>query len=92
MLDVRFKNLCLVYSFIRCEQASVVVGKKQKKKSLFLMFLKCHYLLHPLAKFEYLPNKMNDKDCNWNIFKVILKTSEPTNQCGIFNFPTLSRM
>jgi hypothetical protein len=23
---------------------------------------------------------------------VILKTSEPTNQCGIFNFPTLSRM
>jgi hypothetical protein len=50
------------------------------------MFLKCHYLLHPLAKFEYLPNKMNDKDCNLNIFKIIFKTSEPTKKLVIVKF------
>jgi hypothetical protein len=51
MLDPRFKTFCLVYSFIGHEQGKAIV-EKYDKKSLFPMFLKCYYHLHPLVEFE----------------------------------------
>jgi hypothetical protein len=51
MLDPRFKTFHLVSSFIGHEQGKVIV-EKYDEKSLFSMFLKCHYHLHPLVEFE----------------------------------------
>jgi len=50
ILDPRFKTLHVVFSLIDCEQGKVIV-EEYDRKSLFLMLLKCHYHLHPLAKF-----------------------------------------
>ncbi len=46
MLDPRFKTLHLVSSLIGHEQGKAIV-EKYDKKSLFPMFLKCYYHLHP---------------------------------------------
>jgi len=46
MLDLRFKTLHLVSSLIGHEQGKAIV-EKYDKKSLFPMFLKCYYHLHP---------------------------------------------
>jgi len=48
-LKFRFKNLCLISSLIGCEK-DVVIIEKYDKKSLCLMFLKCHHCLHPLVE------------------------------------------
>ncbi len=50
MLELRFKTLFLVSSFIGYEKGKAIV-EKYDKKNLFLMLLKCHYNLHPLAEF-----------------------------------------
>jgi hypothetical protein len=50
-LDPRFKTLCLVFSFIGHERGKAIV-EENDRKSLFPMFLKCHYHLHPLVKLE----------------------------------------
>ncbi len=47
MLDLRFKSLKLNFFFIK-----VAITKERDKKSLFPMFLKFYYHLHPLSKVE----------------------------------------
>ncbi len=49
MLNLRFKTLHLVSSLIGHEQGKVIV-EEYDKKSLFPMFLKCYYHLHPLVE------------------------------------------
>jgi hypothetical protein len=51
MLDPRLKTLHLVSSLIGHEQGKAIV-EKYDKKSLFLMFSKCYYHLHPLVEPE----------------------------------------
>jgi hypothetical protein len=51
MLDLRFKILHFVFSLIGREQGKAIV-EEYDRKFLFLMLLKCHYHLHPLAKSE----------------------------------------
>jgi hypothetical protein len=51
MLDLRFKILCLVSSFIGKEQ-NVAIIEKYDRKSLYPMLLKRHQHLHLLAKIE----------------------------------------
>jgi hypothetical protein len=48
MLDLRFKSFCFVSSFIGREQGVSIV-EEYDSKSLYLMLLKCHHHLHPLA-------------------------------------------
>jgi len=51
MLDPRFKTFCIVFSLIGREQGKAIV-EKYDTKSLFPMFLKCYYHLHPLVKLD----------------------------------------
>jgi hypothetical protein len=60
MLDPRFQNLCLVYSFIRCEQASVVIAKKCKKTLVPYVF----EMSLPLASFH---KNLNTCQLKWMI-------------------------
>jgi hypothetical protein len=51
MLDPRFKNLCIVSSFVEQDQ-SVSFVVKYDKKSLYPMLVKCHEHLHPLIRLD----------------------------------------
>ncbi len=47
MLDLKFKNLHLMFSFIALERGKVIV-KEYDKKTLYPMLLNCYHHLHPL--------------------------------------------
>jgi myosin-crossreactive antigen len=49
MLDPRYKNLCIVSSFVGREQGVALV-EEYDRKSLYPMLVKCHEHLHPLLK------------------------------------------
>jgi hypothetical protein len=49
ILDVRFKSLCMVSSFVEREQ-SVNLVEVHDKESLYSMLVKCHEHLHPLIR------------------------------------------
>jgi hypothetical protein len=51
MLDARFKSLCLVFYFIDHDQIVTIV-KQHDTMSLYPMFMKCYYHLHPLIEFD----------------------------------------
>ncbi len=51
MLDPKFKTFHFMSSLIGNEQGKVIV-EEYDKKSLFLMYLKCYYHLHPLVETE----------------------------------------
>jgi hypothetical protein len=48
MLDLKLKSLCLVSSSIGCDQGVAIVVEQYDIMSLYLMFMKCYYYLHPL--------------------------------------------
>jgi hypothetical protein len=50
MLDLRFKTLQFVSSFIGCEQGKTIVEKYDKKFFISSMIRKCYYHLHPLVE------------------------------------------
>jgi hypothetical protein len=51
VLNVRFKSLCIVSSFVGREQ-SVNLGKKHDRKFLYSMLVKYHEHLHPLIRLD----------------------------------------
>lgn len=45
------------------------------------MLLKCHHHLHPMTKFEVdYTNQRIDEDCNIDVFKKAMNTSEPMKE------------
>jgi hypothetical protein len=67
MLDPRFKMLRLVSSLIGHEQGKVIV-EIFYKQSLFSMFLKCYYHLHPLVESKRgVVDQRVEEDKNLNI-------------------------
>ncbi len=74
MLDPRFKNICLVSSFIGLEQGKAIV-EEYDRKPLYPMLLKCHHLLHPLFENATIEQGV-DEDCSLNIFEMITSTNE----------------
>jgi len=42
------------------------------KQSLFPMRLKCHHVLHPMAKFEFMLDKLSVENFNINICEMII--------------------
>jgi len=50
-LDLRFKNLRIVSSFVGKEQGVVFV-EEYDRKSLYLTLVKCHEHLHPLVRLD----------------------------------------
>jgi hypothetical protein len=75
--DLRFITLHLISSFIGHEQIKVIV-EKYDKKSLFSMFLKCYYHLHPLVEYEngVIDEKVGE-DRSLGIFEMTIITNEP---------------
>ncbi len=48
MLDPKLKSLHLVSSSIGCDQGVAIVVEQYDIMSLYPMFMKCYYQLHPL--------------------------------------------
>ncbi len=71
MLDSRYKNLILIFSFIGCEQKMVILHSYDNK-SLFHMFLKCYHHLQPLLKVNYFFHNKNEKYCSFDIFEMVV--------------------
>jgi hypothetical protein len=69
-------TLRLVSSFIGCEQGKAIV-EEYDIKSLFPMFIKCHYYLHPLVEFEKgVVDQKVEEDNNLDIFEMTTNISE----------------
>ncbi len=51
MLDPRFKSFHLMFSFIDHDQTITIV-EQHDTMSLYPMFMKCYYHLHPLIEFD----------------------------------------
>jgi hypothetical protein len=68
MLDPRLKTVHLVSSLISHEQGKAIV-EECDIKSLFPMFLRCRYHLHPFTKFKSGVVDQNvEEDNNLDIF------------------------
>ncbi len=74
ILDTRFKNLRLVFSFIGLEQSKTIV-EKYDRKTLYPMLLKCYHHLHMLSK-NTVVDQCADENCNLDIFELIINTNE----------------
>jgi hypothetical protein len=84
MLDLRFKSLCIVSSFVGREQGVVFV-EEYDRKSLYLVLIKCHQHLHPLVRSDrnFVGKNTFDHDCNLDIFEQTISTSyEPPEEFG----------
>jgi hypothetical protein len=81
MLDLKYKSLHIVSSFVEREQGVALV-EEYDKKSLYPMLVKCHEHLHPLVKLER--NSTNrdifNQDCCLDIFEQTTTTNEPTKE------------
>jgi hypothetical protein len=70
ILDLRFKNLCLVSSFIGCEQ-QVTIVEEHNERSLYPMLLKSYHHLHPMVGFENeFVEQIVNADYNLDIFEL----------------------
>jgi hypothetical protein len=78
MLDAKFKSLCLVSSFIGCEQRVAIV-EEYNEKSLYPMLVKCYHYLHLVVRFksEFIEQTM-DVDYSLDIFEMVAIISEPS--------------
>ncbi len=80
MLDPRFKNLCLVSSFIGSEEGVNIV-EEYNRWSLYPMLLKYYHYLHPMveSKVECV-DQIKDTKFDLDIFEQTPRTSEPTTK------------
>jgi hypothetical protein len=76
MSDPKFKNLCLISSFIGHGQREAIV-EEYNERSLHPMLLKCYHYLHLVARFksEFVQQTM-DVDYSLDIFEMVAMTSE----------------
>jgi hypothetical protein len=69
MLVPWFKSLCLVSSFVGCEQGISII-EKHDKKSLQPMLLKGYHHLHLMINYL---NHKGDEHCSLDIFEMVAK-------------------
>jgi len=81
MLNLRYKNLCIVSSFVGKEQGVVLV-EEYDNKSLYPMLVKCHEHLHPLVRsnFFFVDQDIFYHDYNLDIFELITSINEPVKE------------
>jgi hypothetical protein len=78
MLDPRFKNFPLVFSFIGHEKGVNIV-ERYDGQSLYPMFLKCYHYLHPMEKSKVgCVDQTTNGDFDPNIFEQTSCTSDLT--------------
>ncbi len=80
LLDPRFKSFHLVSSFIACDQGVAII-KQYDTMSLYPMFMKCYYYLHPSIESnnDFVNQKVYD-DNNLDILKMIARSTKPTKK------------
>jgi hypothetical protein len=82
MLDLRFKSLCLAFSFIGCDQRVAIV-EEYDTMSLYPMFMKFYYHLHPSIEFDNgVADSRVDNDNNLDIFQMITRNTKTTKELG----------
>jgi hypothetical protein len=81
MLDLKYKNLCMVSSFVGREQGIVLI-EKYDRKSLYPILVKCHEHLHPLVRSErnFVDHDIFCHDCNLDTFEQTTSTNEPVEK------------
>jgi hypothetical protein len=79
ILNPIFKSLKLISSLINREQVVSIV-EEYDQQSLFLMFLRCHHILHPMVDFGPMANMQTNEKSILDIFKKSTRTSEPTKE------------
>ncbi len=68
MLDLIFKSLHLISSFVGQEEGVRIVNGYDGR-TLYFMFLKCHHHLHQMTKSIGCVNQAGDEDFSVDIFQ-----------------------
>jgi hypothetical protein len=68
MLDPRFKNLCLISSFVAQEEG-VSIMVEYDRIILYPMLFKCYHHLHPMKKIVGCVDQTCDEDSSLDIFQ-----------------------
>jgi hypothetical protein len=79
MVNLRFKNLCLVSSFVGLEEG-VNVMDEYGKRTLYPMLLKYYYYFNPMTKFVGCVDQIGDEDFSLDIFQQTTSTIEPSKE------------
>ncbi len=75
MLNLRFKSLCFISSYINYE--GVIIVQEYDKKCFYPILIKCHNHLHHVLEFEVgYANPMVEEDCGLDIFEPSTNTDE----------------
>jgi hypothetical protein len=83
MLELRFKNLRLMSSFIGHHQGVAIV-EQYNMISLYPMFMKCYYHLHPsIESINEFANQRMDDDNNLDIFQMTIRNIKPSKDLVI---------
>jgi hypothetical protein len=84
ILNPRFKSFCLVSSFIVHDQGVAIV-EQHDTMSLYPMFMRCYYHLHPPIEFNngFVDQKVYD-DNNLDIFQMTIGSIELTKELLVF--------
>ncbi len=68
MLDLRFKILCLLFSFVG-QNDGVSIVDECDRKTLYPMLWKCYHHLHPMIESIGCVDEIGDEDFNLDIFQ-----------------------
>jgi len=68
MLDPRFKNIHLIFSFVGWEEG-VSIADEYDKRILYPMLLKCYHDLHPMIECIGCVNQTDNENFNLDIFQ-----------------------
>ncbi len=79
MLDLRFKNLCLLSSFVGWKEGVSIVDEYDRR-TLYPMLLKCYHHLHTITEYVGCVDQTSDEDSNLDIFQQITSISEPSKE------------
>jgi hypothetical protein len=79
MLDLRFKSVRLISSFVGQEEGVNIVDEYDKRTS-YPMFLKCYHHFHLMTKFVGCVDQTSDENSNLDIFQHIVSTIEPSKE------------
>jgi hypothetical protein len=85
MLDLKFKSLCLVSSFVGHEEGVSIVDEYDKR-TMYLMLLKCYHYLHLMTKFVGCVDKIGDEDYSLYIFQQTTSKELVTKKLLIFRY------
>jgi hypothetical protein len=77
LLDPRFKSFHLVSSFIGCDQGVSII-EQYDTMSLYPMFMKCYYYLHPSIESnnDFVNQRVYD-DSSLDIFQMTTRSTKP---------------